>query len=404
MNTFITSQPILNSKKVVVGYEIVYSKEGNSLYNQNDDSSALSIVSFFNYMEDNEVLRGKEAYLTFTPNIIMRDIPLFFDSKKLVIQVDGNLLVNKYFVAYLNQYREQGFKFALLNFEFKKHFMNILHLFDIIKIDFSNKEQDIDDIVRMAKGMNLKVCAYNVNTEKDRDYANKLELDYYQGESVADMVRTNIKKMDHLKANFLRLVAAISKEEPEFDEIADIIRLDVTLTFSLLKIVNSAYFALPNRVKEVSQALAILGLTQLKQWIYLLSFSSDNGLQQELIKTSFTRASFCQDLAKSIPRLPITNEEAYLLGMFSTLDVLLEAPMGMVLKQLPINDLIKDALINDEGICATLIKIVVAYEKAHWGEVNTLAEELNINTKNFSTKYMTVLAEVNKIWGSLTTT
>ncbi len=94
-------------------------------------------------------------------------------------------------------------------------------------------------------------------------------------------------------------MAAVTRPEPDMDEITQLISMDVTLTFSLLKLVNSAYFALPNKVQSIKQALLfILGLGQLKQWIYpFLSFAPDGGVSDELIKTSFLRGTFCQELS-----------------------------------------------------------------------------------------------------------
>ena len=216
------------------------------------------------------------------------------------------------------------------------------------------------------------------------------------------MISTKVHKLEHLQSNFFRLMAAISKEFPDFDEIAQIISLDVTLSYSLLKLVNSAYFALPNRVKDIKQALTILGLGQLKQWIYLLSFSDDGGVSDEVIKISFLRGTFCQEIVERMPGFPIARPEAYLLGMFSTLGMLMQVPLEDALAQLPLTDELKDGLLGKPGKCADLLALCIAYENGKWSEVSALAESLGISEEIIKNKYLASVEYVNGIWAELT--
>ena len=301
---------------------------------------------------------------------------MLLDNKKIIIQIEGRFLIDSKVVKSLQEYKKRGFRMALLDFDFSKHYIDNISMFDILKIDFClDKDNDIKTKIELAHRLGLKVAAYNVNTKESKQKALEFGCDYYQGNSIADIVRSDVHKMEHLQSNFFRLAAAISKETPEFDEISDIISLDITLTFSLIKIVNSAYFALPNRVKDIKQALTILGLKQLRQWIYLLTFSTDGGMTDELIKVSFMRAAFCEIMCKKVKNIPITSNEAYILGMFSILDVLLEVPMESAVSELPINDEIKDALVGKEGMCLDLISLCIAYEEGKW----ILVEKLSNN-------------------------
>ena len=178
---------------------------------------------------------------------------------------------------------------------------------------------------------------------------------------------------------------------------------DVSLTYSLLKLVNSAYFALRNRAKSVKQALVILGLGQLKQWIYLLSFKQDDGsMPDELIKISFLRATFSAELVGFASNMPISRSEAYLMGMFSTLGKLMRMPLNEVLVQLPVGDEIKDALLKQEGRAGLLYKLIMAYEKADWKAMSESAAELNIPQSIIAQKYFECVENVNTTWTSLT--
>ena len=176
----------------------------------------------------------------------------------------------------------------------------------------------------------------------------------------------------------------------------------MTLAFSLMKLVNSAYFALRNRVKSIQQALIILGLGQLKQWIYLLSFRKEHGgLQDELIKISFLRANFCMELAELVPNLPISPSEAYLMGMFSTLGTLMEVPLERALEELPLSHEVKQALITGEGVCGDLYHLVLSYERADWNALADLAQKLQIPENRLTQVYFECVEYVNQIWNEL---
>ena len=132
-------------------------------------------------------------------------------------------------------------------------------------------------------------------------------------------------------------MVAVTRDEPDVDEIERLISMDASLSFGLLKMANSAYFALRHRATTIHQAIMTLGLGQLKQWIYLLSASNMDNVDasgtEEFLKLSFMRASFCSELMKHAKDMPISRSEAYLMGMFSTLNQGSPDPQGGTLRK-----------------------------------------------------------------------
>ncbi|MEL7623562.1 MAG: HDOD domain-containing protein [Clostridiales bacterium] len=403
MDAYIARQPIMNKDEKVVAYEILYHQDSSTLYNQRDYRVANAVAQFFTQIDNSNFLEGKDAFLTFTPNLLMQNIPRIFVENKLVIQIEDNVLVHPVAQMIIQRYKKQGYRLALVDFEFNNRYFNILSSIDILKVDFSDPESDnVNTSISIAKRFNKMVAAYNVNSPEAKQKAVELGCDYFQGESIANMIASKVKHMDHLESNFFRLMVAITKDEPDMEEIADIIELDVTLTYSLLKMVNSAYFALANKVRDIKQALTILGLGQLKQWVYLLSFNSESGgMSDELIKVSFQRANFCQELGSLVKNFPLSRSEAYLMGMFSTLDALLEVRLEDALNQLPISDELKTGLISREGLPGDLYNLVIHYEKGEWSKMNRYAERLEIPVGIIAQKYFEVIEYVNEMWTEL---
>ena len=406
MENYIVRQPILNREKEVVAYEImVYNQDVEEPieHKEKDIYAANTVKDFFMELDQTHFLGNKDAYLTFTPSLLIKEIPCIFSKDKLIIQVEDSAIVNPLSQKTLYHYKELGYRMALVDFEFSPRFLGIIDIIDIIKLDFSNPDQSsLSNVVSIARKFNKKIVAYNVNTRHAYDKARELAVDYIQGESVADVLRSTVHRMDHLKSNFFQLVVAVNREEPDVAEISSIISKDVTLSFRLMKLVNSAYFSLKNKVNSLSQAITVLGLAQLKQWIYLLSFGEeDDGISEELIRISFLRGNLCQVLAKSCKNFPITHSEAYLLGMFSTLGALMQVPLEDALKELPISDEIRRGLIQQEGAPGQLLRLILAYEKADWAEVKKEAEALGLDVNEISEQYVKCSEQVDQIWEEL---
>lgn len=403
MDSYIVRQALVTEKQESFGYEILYTDNSFSAEHTDDISAANAIENFLSSMDSERFLDGKIAFLTFTPNLLEKGIPKMFKTNKLVIQIEDSLITNPLSQNLITKYKQSGYKIAVVDFEFAPRFFGILDIVDYIKVNFSSDPSSVENIVKIGKSFGKKVIAYNVETQEAYDRAKDLGCTYFQGTFVSEKMPTTVKKVNYLQSNFFLLMVAVTKDEPDIDEIENIISRDVSLTFSLLRLVNSAYFALRNKARSVKQALVILGLGQLKQWIYLLSFKQDDGsMPDELIKISFLRATFASELVEYAQDMTISRSEAYLLGMFSTLGKLMRVPLEDALEQLPISDDIKLALLKKEGRTGSLYKLILSYEKADWKTMSSCAAELGIPQSMIAQKYFECVESVNNIWNSLT--
>lgn len=402
MDSYIVRQALMDSNQKTFGYEILYADSSFAETQTDDSTAANAIENFLSSMNSEKFLSGKVAFLTFTQSLLEKNIPKMFETSKLVIQIEDSLITNPMSHSYITKLKQSGYKIAVIDFEFAPRFFGILDIVDYIKINFAREDPSLENLVKIGMSFGKKVIAYNVETAEQYERAKALGCSYFQGSYLAQKTSSTVKKANHLQSNFFLLMIAVTRDEPDIDEIEEIISRDVSLTYSLLKLVNSAYFALRNRARSVKQALVILGLGQLKQWIYLLSFKQDDGAQEELVKLSFLRAMFASELVVLAHDMPISRSEGYLLGMFSTLDKLMDISLDEALEQLPISDEIKNGLLKGEGKAGTLLSLVLSYEKADWRNMSTAAEELSIPSSLIAQKYFECVENVNDIWNSLT--
>ncbi len=402
---YMVRQSIMDSDQKVLGYEMRYCDD--SLNAPDDENAAANAVSNILTQAGNDTMTGdKPIFLNFTWNLLERKVPEMFLPEKLVMVVEDSILIDPKSNDTIIEYRKKGYKIAITDFQFFPRYFGILDSVDYIRLCFGYGDtSSYDSIIKIAKAFNKKIIAYDIETKEAYDTATELGCDYFEGSFVAEKLPTTIKKTDFLQGNFFLLMVAVTKPEIDYDEVSEIISRDVTLTFALLKLVNSAWFALRNKASTVKQALVVLGISQLKQWIYLLSFrQSDGSMPDELIKLSFLRANFAEQLANHAKDLPIDSGEAYLLGMFSTLGKLTQTPLEEALKELPISEDIKKALISREGRCGLLYDVILCYEKANWNSMTEAAEKLEIPTDKIAQIYFECVEKVNNIWAGIMST
>lgn len=406
-NKYIVRQPIKNLHGKGLGYEIRYAGESGAYENgEGLDFAAADTVYNFLIQNSDKSFKGVRNFMTFTTNLLMKKTPALFSPEDLVIQVDDSVIVHPLAMHFVERYAKDGYKLAVNDFQFLPRYISILDRFDYIKINFhTTPDASIRNIVEMAHSMGKQCIAVGVDDEDVYQRAHIMEVDAMEGRYVAEQMFTAVHSSSYLQSNFFRLMVAITRDEPDIDEIEQIIAMDATLTYSLLRIVNSAYFALRNRATEVHQAIVVLGLSQLRQWIYLMGAGATNGgfdeNQAEFLKLSFTRGSFASELMKLAKNMPISRSEAYLMGMFSTLNYLIAAPLEEILEEIPVNQAIKDALLRHEGRCGMLYDLILSYERADWGAISQLAEELGIPQDVLTDSYFKCLDEVNSVWSQL---
>ena len=401
---YMVRQAIKDKDSHVLGYEIMYS--GGEAYGGENasDASAAQVVYDFLMQNTEKGLKDSRTFMTFTSSLLAKKTPHLFKNTDLIIQIDDSVIIHPFAMHLVKQYVDEGYEIAVNDFQFMPRYLGMLDYISYIKIDLSTMPAGTaESIMGVASSMNKKVIAVGVHTKEIYDFALKLHVYGMQGKFIADKLANQVHKSSYLRSNFFRLVVAVTKDEPDIQEIEQIISMDVTLSYSLLKIANSAYFALHTKTTSIQQAIMTLGLNQLKQWVYLLSAGdSKDGSQlsdsEEFIRISFMRANFASELHGYMKSPVLTYSECYLLGMFSTLEYLIDAPMEEILKDIPMADELRAALINREGAAGKLLDLVISYEKADWAKISETAEELGIPSNQLTIVYFNCMEEVNRIW------
>ena len=409
-NKYIVRRAIKDLDSYILGYEILYHGE-NQLYGSidsgakvNEFAAADTIYSFLT--QNTEKIAGSLNFMTFTTTLLMKKVPRLFHKDDLVIQIDDSVIIHPLAMHFVQMFAKEGYKIAVNEFQFAPRYLSMIDQIDYIKLNFKNmSDVSLHNVIEIANSMGKRCIATQIDDEALYQKASGMNVFALEGDAVAERLASPAHNSSFLQSNFFRLMVAVTRDDPDVEEIERIISVDATLTYALLRVSNSMAFATRNRTTSVKQAIMKMGIEQLKQWIYLLSCSNSRGeidpFFEEFLKLSYTRAELCKELLNYTNAVPLSKGDAYLMGMFSTLEYLIDAPMSQILAEVPVSQDIKNALLLREGPAGMLYDLVLSYENAAWGRVNELTEALGIPPNLITTLYFESMEGANQLWASI---
>lgn len=403
MDVFVARQPIFTKSQKIFGYELLFRNSLDNAYNCNDGDQATSDViynSFFTIGMDN-LTGGKRAFINFTENLLKKEIPMLLPKELVVVEILENVEPTIELIEACKKLKKAGYLLALDDFVFQPKFVPLLDLADIIKIDFlSTTGHDRKRVIQDVGDRGIKFLAEKVETRADFEQAVKLGYAYFQGYFFSKPIVLKGKDIPTNKVNQLRVIRVLrelEKENFKFGAIEQFIMYDVTLSYQLLRFINSVAFSLANEISSVKHALVLLGKNEIFKWISLIVMRTvgDNKTDGILV-TSLARAKFCELIAEKAG-LKEREPELFMMGMFSLIDVFIRRPLKDILAELPISEDVKGALLGETNKLSKVYRLTLAYERAEWTDFTMYAANLGIKEEDIPDYYKKAVAWADEI-------
>ncbi|MEW5756648.1 MAG: HDOD domain-containing protein [Pseudomonadota bacterium] len=367
---FIGRQPIYDHRLNVYAYELLYRDGASQSAKIADQARATSQVVLNSLMEIGlEQLIGEHlAFINFDEKGLLSTLPNQLPKDKVVLEVLEHVPVTPSVLAALKALTTAGYTVALDDFIYHERLQPMVTYASIIKIDIQQLDRAaVSGHVARLKRPGVKLLAEKVETQEDVEYCRKLGFDYYQGYFLSRPHIVRGKGMPSNRLSILRLLSRLQDPEITLDELTALVSQDVTLSYRLLRYINSANFALSRKVESIQNAIMMLGLNHVKQLVSLVAMTQLDGKPPELIRIALVRAKMCETLARSAACAD--SSRSFTVGLFSTLPNLLEQPMNEILPHLPLVQDITLALLKQAGEPGKVLKCVLAYEKCDWNQV-----------------------------------
>ena len=385
MYFYAARQPILDRNKKLIGYELLFRDGVDNVFPDIDGDEATSRLiegSQFNFgLED--LTDNKPAYINFTLDTLLKGYPTLLNKEGVVIEILETVQPGKRLLTIVKDLKSKGYTLALDDYVHQPVWRHFYPFIDIIKIDFlAFNIEDVKKIIEDLKPYpHIKLLAEKIETYEVYNHALELGFEYFQGFFFSKPEMIQSKALPPSSMTLAELLYETSSVEMDLNKITSIFERDVNLSYKLLRYSNSAAFTRRSEINTIKQALIVLGANEIKKLLSLLfaaQVSADKPL--ELIKLSLTRARFCELLAISNSKLNDTGM-AFLTGMMSLMDAILDEEMESVMLKLPLSNEIKTALLNNEGLLAEYLNLVTLYEQGDWQAANDKAQQLGLDDK-----------------------
>lgn len=392
-DVFLARQPIFDAKQNVYAYEILSRSGNTNCFDgfDGDKASSNAIIDTFQTFGIENLTNRKPAFVNFTDNLISGEVATLFPNNLLVVEILETVVLNKAIIESCKLLKKKGYIIALDDFKYKKECEPLIELADIIKVDFIDSSiEEIIEIIKILKNKK-KLLAEKVETRREFEIAKTLGFSLFQGFFFSKPETMMTSRLQPAKLNYLRLINKLYGKEIDFKEISEIVSSDISMAYSVLKLVNSAAFGFRRRIESIKDAVVILGEKEIKKWLTLVALNGlGNDKPDEIVRLSLIRAKFGEAIAYKT-RYRDRTEDIFLAGLFSLIDVILDRPLEDVLGEIQIPNDIKDCLLNKGSELEEIYNIIFQYEKGNWENVKSCADLSKIDYREITNAYINTL-------------
>jgi c-di-GMP-related signal transduction protein len=375
MEVFVARQPIFNENEETIAYELLYRNNQENIFpNINGDRATADVIinSFLNIGID-QLSGGRPCFINFTETLLKLKVPTYFPPREIVVEILETVQPSPEIIAICRELRQLGYKVALDDFVFDKedpYCRELMKQADYIKVDMlATSEKKREEIELIARLLDIKLLAEKVETRADYEEAKVRGYALFQGYFFSKPIILSTYDVPVYFHSYYEVIQSLEMSEPSIEKISQLIEQDISLSYKLLKLINSPAYRPKQKIHSIRQAIILLGLIEIQRWIYVLAIRDMTGtvkqMSDEVIKLCLTRAKMCELIStRTFPdELPSSY---FLAGMFSLMESIIGQPIENILKDMPLQDDICDALKGRDNTLKKVLDLVVAIERAEW--------------------------------------
>ncbi|MBA5687122.1 EAL and HDOD domain-containing protein [Rugamonas apoptosis] len=397
---FLVREPLLDPKQRVVGYELTWQQSSLDPFTAQDLEELVGFVaSQVNDEDGGWRLRDKILFLQAVPAMLSTDALYNMPPEHTVLSIKTSELANPNTLQAVQALRAGGVGILLRDADLARIGNRLPTIASYVEVRFSGA--DVASQARsyaLLKQSTVRMVGRPVTTWADFDACAALGLDAFVGKlHLTPRPGSDAKGMNPAQTIIMQLMQMV-KQEADIQQIEAVLKRDATLSYKLLRFINSAGFGAGREVQSLRQALALLGYTPLYRWLtLLLATASTSGYSPVLLETAVVRGR----VAELLGQAALGKSEAeniFVAGMFSLLDRLLGIPMQEVLEAIQLSDDVVAALLTRGGKYGPYLALAEACE-LNSALVASLAASLNLTPLDVNKAHLSALAWAQNLAG-----
>ncbi len=383
LDFFMARQPIFDIKKQILGYELFFrdSQSAQRAVISNRCDATMQVAAGTVVCLNELLQQNKKLMINFTSDLILEHVPYALPPEQVIIEVNGQSSPDAKVLEALAALKQDGYCIAVDDFEGNKQAIPLIHLCDIVTIDtLSRPAVWLEKVVTVLQKAHVQLMAKRIENHEVFQLVSQMGFSLFQGFFFQRPENITGRKLNSNEMMRLKLCKLIENDSAEMDKLAETIQADVSISYRLLKFLNSPVFGFSRKITSVKHAITLLGWKQLKSWLRVIIMTDmlQQGKTRELSRTALLRGKLLETIAEAHANANDQNA-LFLMGLFSLLDSMLDIPMPDILAELPLAPPIMQALLGDQNKYRSWLELSFCFEDADWEKLDALMQKLALD-------------------------
>lgn len=387
---FIARQPIMDGQQKVRAYELLFRSGLDNFFSATDGNAASAqvIADSFLLFGVETLTDGSQAYINFTRELLVNQCAFALPAEHVVIEILESIEPDDDVMAACRKLKGMGYKLAIDDFAFDPVYEPFLDMVDVIKIEYpKSTPAQLTALAKRFSNSGTTLLAEKIETHEDYEQARQAGCKLFQGYFFSKPVIISRRDIPSVKHHYMQLINEINAPDMDFDNLANVVQNDVSLSVKLLKYINSAVFGLRHEISSIKHALTFLGQNEVRKWATLVALGEiANDKPEALMRLALTRARFAEAVAENVG-LRQRKADFFLLGLLSVLDAMLGRPLVEVIEELPLTEDLREGLSGGRNQPGVVLQLAVAHEEADWNAVTRTAQDVGIDEASLADLY-----------------
>jgi EAL and modified HD-GYP domain-containing signal transduction protein len=382
---YIHKEPVLDNKRSTFGNELSFRKVGTHRPGPEWPTVRVDrdVIDAMSYGGGLERLSGNNQALLDIDTDVMQINVLEFLPKKTVLQVSERGGLDKDVLLKSAMLKKQAYQIAIDYTASGRGLLPFHEVADFVRIDASSAHNDqLASTVALFGGLPLQLIATNVPDQEAFEKCQKLGFSLFQGPFFMLPSTEPSAPISHSQAVLMQLSRDL-RANREIAVIEKAFRNSPKLTHGLLRLINSAFLGVHEKVVSIKHAIALLGYDNLQKWVVLLLFTVDgkNSRPNPLIEKAVMRGMVMELLAEESGEKAIA-ESAFITGMLSLFNVLFDVGADELATKMNLTEEIQDALLAREGFLGALLTLTEKMDRQEYDRMEEHLASLSLSTED----------------------
>jgi c-di-GMP-related signal transduction protein len=373
---FVARQPILDRSQKVFGYELLFRNGVEDYFDADPDVAARSTLDSSLLFGISTLCDKRRAFVNCTREVLFKDLITLLPPHQTVVEILETVEPEVRVIAACKRLKAAGYLIALDDFAPNDPREPLCKFADIIKVDVrATRPEERAGMIRRFGSPTCKMLAEKLETPHEFHQARDMGFTYFQGYFFCRPEVVVGREVPASRLRYIRLLEMVSHLEIDMRELEKMLKQEASISYRLLRYLNSPIFGLALEIKSIRHAMAVLGEREMRRWLRLVvTVGAAEQACSELVLMGLARARFCELLSSRLQ----SDTDLFLMGLLSIMDAILEVNMDALLEQLPVDRETKAVLLGQNSSLRPLYQLMLAQESGAWSRSSELAKQLKL--------------------------